>query len=100
MLVLIPRGGSISTLTTNRSRSARSSEGSSTEVGGVAGAGALDSTRTSAPGASFSAGRRDAIRSRIAWVCAGVVPQQPPMIRTPSSTARAAKSAKYSGLER
>ena len=35
----------------------------------------------------------------IAAVCSGVVPQQPPTMRTPSEAARRAKSAKYSGDE-
>ena len=98
--VLMPRGGSISTLTTNFSRSLRNSEGSSRSAGGAATAGPGSSTRTSAPGASFSAGRWDSSRSRMARMWAAVVPQQPPTMRTPSATARAANSAKYSGLAR
>jgi hypothetical protein len=35
---------------------------------------------------------------RIAAICTGVVPQQPPMMRAPSSRACAANSAKYSGV--
>ena len=98
--VVMPRGGSISTLTTNFSRSTARIDGSPAETGGAIGAGGGSSTRTSAPGASFSAGSRDTKRSRIARTWAGVVPQQPPTIRAPTSTARAAKSAKYSGLAR
>ena len=36
---------------------------------------------------------------RIAAICAGVVPQQPPMIATPASAKRRAYSAKYSGVD-
>ena len=89
-----PRGGSSSTLTTNFPRSCARNGGSGPAGAGSAGRGAFSSTRTSAPGASFSAGRREARRSCTARTCAGVVPQQPPTRRTPISTARAANSAK------
>ena len=66
LAVLTPRGGSSSTLTTNFSRSSSRSRGSSASAGAIAGAGARSSTRISAPGASGSAGRCEASRSRIA----------------------------------
>src|SRR5205814_4921120 len=42
-------------------------------------------------------GRNDFTASAIARTCAGVVPQQPPRIRTPAPAASRANNAKYSG---
>ena len=67
-------------------------------------AGATAGTRRRESGLARSIHRpRSAIQasraSRIAAVCSGVVPQQPPMMRTPASAARRANPAKYSGDE-
>ena len=42
--------------------------------------------------------RPSSIAARIAAISVGVVPQQPPITRAPSSRACAANSAKYSGV--
>ena len=90
---LPPRGGSISTETTNSpSRSFRwrsvSRSGSLAET-------TISRSRTT----SCVRGLRSSSTAlRIAAISVGVVPQQPPMIRAPSSRACAANSAKYSGV--
>ncbi len=47
-----------------------------------------------APAGSVVSGRRASSAARIAAMCSGVVPQQPPMIAAPASTNRGAMSAR------
>src|SRR5277367_3663463 len=90
-----PFGGSISTHTVNSLAcnffqnllsGARSSNGAG-----------LDITSTEGAAVPCFAGRRDFTASAMARMCAGVVPQQPPRILTPSAAASLANKAKYSG---
>ena len=97
-----PRGGSSSTVTTNSPASslrwkvvgARSRR--SPTVSPAVGARTVMVGR----GVSRAAGRFRSRASRIAAMCCGVVPQQPPTTRAPASTMRAAYSAMYVGDER
>jgi hypothetical protein len=61
------------------------------------GAGAGGAEKAMDGGASAA---RSASACFIAATWAGVVPQQPPIRRTPASTKRRAYSAKYSGVEK
>ena len=91
-----PLGGSSSTLTTHspvaqRARELRLALRLRRRGGEQLGLAGLE-RRTRGRRCSSSAPRIDSI-------CAGVVPQQPPMMRAPSALAWAANSAKYSGVE-
>src|SRR5438105_4137279 len=100
---LSPRGGSTSTLMMN-SRAltlrARGESESSDGVGslGVALSSTLGSVDTTATVAATDALPLRPSADRIAAMCDGVVPQQPPMIEAPASANRRAYSAKYSGV--
>src|SRR5271168_1946203 len=90
-----PFGGSISTQTVNSlacNLFQNLLSGARSEIGAGFGA-----TSTVLADAECFAGRRDFTASAMALMCAGVVPQQPPRILTPSAAASLANSAKYSG---
>ena len=88
-----PRGGSISTETTNSP--SRSFRWRSVSRSGSAAETTISRSRTT----SCVRGLRSSSTAfRIAAISVGVVPQQPPMMRAPSSRACAANSAKYSGV--
>src|SRR5271154_990487 len=91
----IPFGGSISTQTENSlacSFFQNLLSGARSRIGAGFGA-----TSTACVDAACLAGRSDLTASAMARMCAGVVPQQPPRILTPSAAASLANSAKYSG---
>ena len=84
-----------------RSRRRRRTRPCGASAGGASPARAAGAATTSSRSRTTSGalGRRPwSTASRIAAICVGVVPQQPPMMRAPSSWAWAAKSAKYSGV--
>ena len=90
-----PFGGSISTHTVNSlawSFFQNLLSGSRSITGAAFAATAAEG----APAACIT-GCNDLTASAMARMCAGVVPQQPPRMRTPSAAASRAKSAKYSG---
>ena len=109
----IERGGSISTETTNRPAARRSARpvgggGSSLEV--ALGRGGQRSTgvgarrgrrrRSAVAGPSSAVAPSVSIATRIAAMCSGVVPQQPPTIRAPWPTIRGDHLAEVRGSGR
>ena len=90
---LPPRGGSISTETTNSP--ARNFLWRSVSRSGSLAETTISRSRTTSRVRGL---RSSSTAFRIAAIWVGVVPQQPPMMRAPSSRACAANSAKYSGV--
>ena len=88
---LVPRGGSTSTLMMNSPARSLQARGELASAGGSGGL--LSSGRWRATSVTLTELRADPPRgsaARIAAICAGVVPQQPPMIATPASAKRRA----------
>src|SRR5579883_1211057 len=92
-----PFGGSISTLITKSLRLSFAAKFVSGSLDRDAATGTgRGRAETTGAGRETSRG----IAARIAWMWAGVVPQQPPTIVAPESTASRAKRAKYSDVAR
>src|SRR5216684_554840 len=98
----MPFGGSISTQTVNSfffSFFQNLLSGSRCKTGAGLSTATAEPAREFAFAAKFTTlwGWIDFTASAMARICAGVVPQQAPRIRTPRAAASRAKSAKYSG---
>ncbi len=94
-----PRGGTTSTMRANPPETIFAP---SADAPGRGAAGTRGRRRSAggAPGRARARGRTVRSASRIARMCAGVVPQHPPITRTPACAKRRAYSAKYSGEAR
>ncbi len=90
--MLCPRGGSSSTVTANSPASSRRcrSVGGAAVVSPVGSATSGRGRRTGVTRAASRSGARRSSASRIARMCWGVVPQQPPTMRAPAAIMRAA----------